>query len=91
MQKINLNLNLLSELFDLISQLNSEEPLELYNFNITEKSLTCNSYQSLDPDKLDNDLDDFIANWLDGVTYPDLFYNFTWQIDIENKSLTFNW
>lgn len=90
MQKINLNPNLLSELFDLISRLHSEEDLELYDFEITEKSLTCKSYRSLNPDNLDDDLDDFISNWLDGVTFPDLFYNFTWQIDIKNKTLTFN-
>lgn len=35
MQKINLNSNLLSELFDLISRLHSEEDLELYDFEIT--------------------------------------------------------
>lgn len=90
MQKINLNPNLLSELFDLISRLHSEEDLELYDFEITEKSLTCKSYRSLNPDNLDDNLDDFISNWLDGVTFPDLFYNFTWQIDIKNKTLTFN-
>lgn len=90
MQKIQLNPNLLSELFDLISQINYEGALQLFDFNITEKSLTCKSYQSLDPDNLDDDLDDFISNWLDGVTFPDLFYNFTWQIDIKNKTLTFN-
>ena len=91
MQTINLNPNLLSELFDLISQLDSEFPFELYDFEITEKSLTCKSYLSLDPDQVDFDLDDFIANWMDHAENPELLYNFTWQIDIENKSFTFNW
>lgn len=91
MQTIKLNPNLLSELFDLISQLNSEEPLDLYDFEITENSLTCKSYQSLKPEDLDDDLDDLIANWLDHVTYPDLFYTFTWEINPKNRTFTFNW
>ncbi len=91
MQTINLNPLFLSELFDLISQLNSEFPIELYGFEITEKSMTCKSFSSLDPDDLDSDLDDLIANWMDHVEDPKLFYTFSWEINIENKSLTFNW
>lgn len=91
MQTINLNPQFLSELFDLISQLSSELPIELYYFEITERSLTCKSYQSLDPNDLDYDLDDSITNWMDHAENPKLFYTFTWQIDIKNKVITFNW
>ena len=53
--------------------------------------MTCKSFSSLDPDDLDSDLDDLIANWMDHVEDPKLFYTFSWEINIENKSITFNW
>ena len=91
MQTIKLNPQILQELFDLISLMNSEETLELTDFHLTENSLTCKSLGSLNPDDLDNDLDDLIANWMDHSENPEVLYNFNWEIHPENNTITFNW
>ena len=89
MQKINLNPNLLSELFELISILSNNFE-DFYDFHISENSLTFQSYNSL----TENDqaeFDDTIANWMDHSENPELLYNFDWEVSPEVNYFSFKW
>lgn len=82
-------MQIIQELFELISTL-SENLEEFYNFQLTENSLTFQSYTSLTEDE-QAEFDDTIANWMDHSEYPELLENFNWKTDQENKSFTFTW
>lgn len=89
MQTIKLNPKILSEIFELISIL-SENLEEFYNFQLTENSLTFQSYTSLTENE-QAEFDDTVANWMDHSSVPQLLENFNWETSQEGNSFTFNW
>lgn len=84
------NNQILSEIFDLISTLTKDLNKEFFNFQLTENSLTFQSYTSLTEDQT-AEFDDTIANWMDHSENPELLYNFNWEASPEGNSFTFNW
>lgn len=89
MQTIKLNPQILSEIFELISML-SENLEEFCNFQLTENSLTFQSYTSLTENE-QAEFDDTVANWMDHSSVPQLLENFNWETSQEGNSFTFNW